>query len=62
MKQLIAALEGLFTAAVKSAGELAGTASFTLDNANWTGELNKHEPTSNPVVETHREAARPFRD
>lgn len=53
MKRLIEAFEGLLAAAVQSGGELAGTADFALENVNWTGGLNKHEPTSNRVVESH---------
>ncbi len=57
MNRLVEAFEGLFTAATRSGGELAKTANFTLETVNWTGELNKPEPMSHPVVDTHLETA-----
>ncbi len=57
MNRLVEAFEGLFTAATRSGGELAKTATFTLETVNWTGELNKPEPVSHPVVDTHLETA-----
>ncbi len=57
MNRLIDALEGLFTVATRSGGELAKTANFTLETVNWTGKLSKPEPMSHPVVDTHLEAA-----
>ncbi|MFP6728616.1 MAG: dimethylsulfonioproprionate lyase family protein [Alphaproteobacteria bacterium] len=53
MKRIIEAFEGVFTTAVQSGGDLARTAGFALENVDWTGGLNKHEPTSNRVVEAH---------
>ena len=57
MNRLVEAFEGLFTGATRSGGELAKTANFTLETVNWTGELNKPEPMSHPVVDTHLETA-----
>lgn len=57
MNHLIDAFESMFTAATLSGGELAKTARFTLEHVNWTGKLSKHEPTSQPVVAAHLEAA-----
>lgn len=57
MKRLIDTFEGLFVAAVQAGGELAGTAGFALENVDWSGELNHHEPSDNLVVETYLEAA-----
>ena len=57
MNRLIDAFEGLFAAAAKSGGELAKTANFTLENVNWAGQRNKHEPLSHPTVDAHLEAA-----
>ena len=41
MNRLIGALEGFFTAATLSGGELAKTAKFTLENVNWARKLSK---------------------
>jgi hypothetical protein len=57
MNRLIDAFEGLITAAANSGGELAKTANFTLENVNWTGQRNKHEPLGHPTVDRHLEAA-----
>ncbi len=57
MNRLIDAFEGLFTAAAKSGGKLAETASFTLENVNWRGKLSKPGPMSHPMVETYLETA-----
>jgi mannose-6-phosphate isomerase-like protein (cupin superfamily) len=57
MNRLIEAFEGLFTAATASGGELAKTANFLLENVNWAGALEKHEPTSQAVVDTYLETA-----
>jgi mannose-6-phosphate isomerase-like protein (cupin superfamily) len=57
MNRLIDAFEGLFTAATLSAGELARTAKFTLDNVNWKDALHKPDPTSQPVVDNYLGAA-----
>ncbi len=57
MNRLIDALEGLFTAATQSGGELAKTANFTLENVNWKGRQTLPEPMSHPTVDTHLEAA-----
>ena len=57
MNRLIDAFEGLFTVATRSGGELAKTATFTLETVNWTGKLSKPEPMNHPVVDTHLEAA-----
>lgn len=46
MNRLIDAFEGLFTAAAKAGGVLAETASFALENVNWTDGLSKPEPSS----------------
>jgi len=57
MNRLIDTFEGLFIAATLSGGELAKTASFTLENVNWNDTLSKHEPKSHPMVDAHLEAA-----
>ena len=57
MNRLIDAFEGLFASAAISGGELAETASLILKNVNWVGKLNKPEPVSHPVVDTHLEMA-----
>lgn len=57
MNRLIEAFEGLFAAAVNSDEQLEGTANFALENVNWTGKLNKHEPQSTSLVDTYLEEA-----
>lgn len=53
MKHLIETLEGFFVALAKSDGDLGRTANFVLNNVNWSGELNSHEPATNHVIDTH---------
>jgi len=57
MNRMIDAFEGLLTDAAISGGELARTASFTLENVSWRSELNKPKPMSHPIVDMHLEAA-----
>jgi mannose-6-phosphate isomerase-like protein (cupin superfamily) len=57
MNRLIDAFEGLFTTAARSGGELEKTATFTLENVNWAGQRNRHEPLGHPTVDRHLEAA-----
>jgi mannose-6-phosphate isomerase-like protein (cupin superfamily) len=57
MKRLIDSFERLFTATAIAGGALAKTSKFTLENVNWTGELNKPEPKSHPMVDLHLQAA-----
>jgi mannose-6-phosphate isomerase-like protein (cupin superfamily) len=57
MKRLIDAFEGLFRATSRSGGELTKTANFTLENVDWSGQLNQPDPASHPMVEKHLEAA-----
>ncbi len=57
MNRLIGAMKELFTAAANSSGELARTASFALENVDWTAALNNAAPATNPVVDTHLNAA-----
>ncbi len=57
MKQLIQAIEALFTATAASGGDLAKTAEFTLENVNWNETLNKPEPTGHHIVDSSLEIA-----
>ncbi len=57
MDRLANALKGLFTAAADSGGDLARTASFALENVDWTGTPDRPEPATNPTVDSHLEAA-----
>jgi len=57
MNRLIDAFERLFTATGLSGGDLARTANFALENVNWKGRLNDHEPRGHPMVDAHLEAA-----
>jgi mannose-6-phosphate isomerase-like protein (cupin superfamily) len=57
MKQLIQAIEALFTATAVSGGDLAKTANFTLDNVSWKEPLSEPEPTDHPIVDSCLEAA-----
>ncbi len=57
MNRIIDALEGLFTAATGSGGELAKTANFTLENVNWKETLTRPKPTSHHIVDSSLEAA-----
>jgi len=57
MNRLIDAFEGLFTTAAQSGGELAKTATFTLENVNWKETLSTPEPTSHNIVDSYLEAA-----
>ncbi|MFP6740423.1 MAG: hypothetical protein VCD33_02175, partial [Alphaproteobacteria bacterium] len=51
MNRLISAMKELFTAAANSGGAVARTASFTLENVDWTGTLNTAAPATNPIVD-----------
>ena len=44
MKQLIKAFEELFAATAMAGGELAKTATYALDNVNWTDQKSDFEP------------------
>ena len=57
MNRLIDAFEGLFTTAAQSGGELAKTATFTLENVNWKETLSTPEPTSHNIVDSYLETA-----
>ncbi len=53
MKQLIQAIEALFTATAESGGDLARTAKFTLENVNWTEPVSKPETTGHHIVDSY---------
>ena len=57
MNRLIDAIEALFAATVKSGGDLAKTANFTLQNLNWKETLDRPEPASHHIVDSYLEAA-----
>ena len=57
MEELIDTFKGVFTAAANAGGDLAQTASFTLENVNWMDELKEPEALSNPIVHKYLEAA-----
>ncbi len=57
INRLVDAFKGVFTAAISSADELTQTASFTLENVDWTGQWIRPEPASNSVVDMHLQAA-----
>ena len=57
MQRLIHAFEALFANAALAGGELARTASFTLENVNWKGTLNQPGPMTHQMVDTHLDAA-----
>jgi len=57
INRLIDAFKGLFAVAALSGGELAKTASFILENVNWTAKPNKPEPMSHPIVDKYLAAA-----
>jgi len=57
MQQLIQTIEALFTATAASGGDLARTATFTLENVNWKEPVSKPEPTGHHIVDSSLEAA-----
>jgi mannose-6-phosphate isomerase-like protein (cupin superfamily) len=57
MNRLIDAMKELFTAAANSGGELARTASFTLENVDWAGALNNTAPATSPIVDAQLDTA-----
>ena len=52
MKQLIDAIEALFTTTRESGGELARTAKFALENTDWNPALDRPKPASHHVVDS----------
>ncbi len=57
INRLVDALKGVFTAAISCADELTKTASFTVENVDWTGQLNRPVAASNSIVDMHLQAA-----
>lgn len=57
MERLIDAFEALFRDWAKMDGDLAKTATFTLDNVHWEEPLCMPEPAGHPVADTHLEEA-----
>lgn len=57
MNCMIDAIVALFSEAVETGGDLAKTATFTLENVNWKKSLHRPEPTSHHIVDSYLEAA-----
>ncbi len=57
MNRLIAAFEGLFTAASLAGGALAKTANYTLDCVNWKDRPSGFKPTRHPIADRYLAAA-----